>query len=203
MRLVHLLRHRCLQQVLASSVPEVQKKWGARAAAGRESNSTQAWPEEAEKPWSEYEKGAIACQARPVRASLRGTLRGTGRCPSVVNAQLTQMRRFGQHKTRANELWAARPRALLAGRPGRPRRSQPRGPSTGRPLPGFTSRAREIPPAGRRLLRLGDLTLWCVLENARAAKLSGFESLSPSAKSLSIQGLSARWRMGRIRRIGV
>jgi hypothetical protein len=38
----------------------------------RESNSTQAWPEKAEKPRFEYETGAIACHARPVRARLKG-----------------------------------------------------------------------------------------------------------------------------------
>jgi hypothetical protein len=53
-----------------------------QAVPERESNSTQAWPEEAEKPWSEYEKGAIACQGRPVRARLKGYVKGYGSRPS-------------------------------------------------------------------------------------------------------------------------
>src|ERR1019366_5010098 len=58
------------------------KPWNAFARSPwcreRESNSTQAWPGEAEKPWFEYENGAIACHARPVRARLKGYVKGYG-----------------------------------------------------------------------------------------------------------------------------
>ena len=68
------------------------KPWNAFARSPwcreRESNSTQAWPKEAEKPWFEYENGAIACHARPIRARLEGYGKGYRQCAPPTLAGL-------------------------------------------------------------------------------------------------------------------
>jgi hypothetical protein len=150
----------------------------------RESNSTQAWPEEAEKPWSEYEKGAMACQARPVRARLKGYVKGYGEVP-LRRQRPAHADAPVRPSTRRAPMSSGPPDPApcsLGDRADRDGRSHVDLALGGR-CPDSPPVPREIPPAGRRLLRLGDLTLWCVLENRKGRQALGGSNPSPSAKS--------------------